>query len=256
MLGAAAISGLNPAEAGDRMALSELGAWASAEAAGYVARMLASPRDIAAHLAAAAAIGLIVAGAFVRTMLPLRWLAVGSNAGMVAWGALHPSPITLVIFSLLVPINVYRAVEVTRLTRRVRRAQANADLAGIWLKPYMKPRRLKAGHTLFRKGDRANGLFLLVEGEMELADIGKRLETGRIYGEIALFSPSGLRTHTVRCVSACKVLEIHERTVKELFYQNPAFGFHLIELLAGRLSADVERSEATRSGNAGAAGPA
>jgi CRP-like cAMP-binding protein len=81
---------------------------------------------------------------------------------------------------------------------------------------------------------------------MELADIGKRLEPGRIFGEIALFSPSGLRTRTVRCVSACSVLEIHERTVKQLYYQNPAFGFHLIELLAGRLCADLERREAER----------
>jgi hypothetical protein len=42
------------------------------------------------------------------------------------------------------------------------------------------------------------------------------------------------------------VLEIHGRTVKQLYYQNPSFGFHLIELLAGRLSADVERAEAQR----------
>jgi CRP-like cAMP-binding protein len=94
------------------------------------------------------------------------------------------------------------------------RAQADADLAGLWLKPYMKPRRLKRGQTLFRKGDEANRLFLLVDGEMELVDIGKRLEPGRIFGEIALFSPSGRRTHTARCLSACSVLEIHERRTR------------------------------------------
>ena len=132
-------------------------------------------------------------------------------------------------------------MEVTRLTRRVARAQADADLAGLWLKPYMKPRRFKAGHVLFRKGDQANRLYMLVDGEMELVEIGQRLEPGRIFGEIALFSPSGLRTHTVRCIGACSVLEIHESTVKQLYYQNPAFAFHLIEMIAGRLSADVER---------------
>jgi CRP/FNR family cyclic AMP-dependent transcriptional regulator len=233
------------------MALSELTAWASAEAAAYVARLLVSPREIVATLAAAVGIGLAVVGAFARTMMPLRWLAAGSNLGLVAFGALRPSPITLIIAVALLPINIYRAVEVTRLTRRVMRAQADADLAGLWLKPYMKPRRLKAGQTLFSKGDRADSLYLLVEGEMELADIGKRLEAGRIFGEIALFSPSGLRTHTARCVSACKVLGIHERTVKQLYFQYPAFGFHLVELLVARLSADVERGESIRARDTG-----
>jgi CRP/FNR family transcriptional regulator, cyclic AMP receptor protein len=227
------------------MSMGELGSWAAARASDGLALALSSPEQVLGTLAAVVGIGLVIAGAFVRTMLPLRWLAVGSNAALVVFGALHPSIITLFIAGLLLPVNIYRAVEITRLTRRVVRAQADADLAGLWLKPYMKPRRLKAGQTLFRKADPANRLFLLVDGEMELVDIGKRLEPGRIFGEIALFSPSGLRTHTARCISACSVLEIHERTVKELYFQNPAFGFHLIELLAGRLSADVERGSAS-----------
>jgi len=227
-------------------ALTELSAWASAWASGFMATMLASPTHIVAALAAVVGIGLVIAGSFARTMLPLRWLAVGSDTALVIYGSLQPSTITLLVAATLLPINVFRAVEVTRLTRRVLRAQTDADLTGLWLKPHMKARRLKAGQTLFNKGDVANRLYLLVDGEMELADIGKRLESGRIFGEIALFSPSGLRTHTARCLSDCNVLEIHERTVKQLYYQNPAFGFHLIELLAGRLSADVERAEALK----------
>ena len=226
--------------------LTELGAWVSAGASGFIATMLTSPTHIVAALAAIIGIGLVVAGSFTRTMLPLRWLAVGSDAALVIYGSLQPSTITLILAATLLPINVFRAVEVTRLTRRVARAQADSDLTGLWLKPHMKARRLKAGQTLFNKGDIANRLYLLVDGEMELTDIGKRLESGRIFGEIALFSPSGLRTHTARCVSNCNVLEIHERTVKQLYYQNPSFGFHLIELLAGRLSADVERAEALK----------
>ncbi len=233
------------------MSLGELSVWAAARVSDFVAMALSSPEQVVGTLAAAVGIALVIAGAFVRTMLPLRWLAVGSNAALVVFGALHPSVITLLIAALLLPVNIYRAVEITRLTRRVVRAQADADLAGLWLKPYMKPRRLKRGQTLFRKGDEANRLFLLVDGEMELVDIGKRLEPGRIFGEIALFSPSGRRTHTARCLSACSVLEIHERTVKELYFQNPAFGFHLIELLAGRLSADVERGSLSPAAAAG-----
>lgn len=230
------------------MSLGELGSWAVARASDFLTVAVSSPEQVLGTLAAVVGIGLVIAGAFVRTMLPLRWLAVGSNIGLVLYGALHPSPITLAIAGLLLPINVYRAVEVTRLTRRVARAQADADLAALWLKPYMKPRRLKAGQVLFRKGDQANRLYLLVDGDMELVEIGQHLEPGRIFGEIALFSPSGLRTHTARCLGPCAVLEIHESTVKQLYYQNPAFAFHLVEMIAGRLSADVERPRARSPG--------
>jgi CRP/FNR family transcriptional regulator, cyclic AMP receptor protein len=78
---------------------------------------------------------------------------------------------------------------------------------------------------------------------MELSDLGTELAPGRIFGEIALFSPSRVRTQAVRCLSPCTVLEIDESTVRQLFFQDPPFAFHLVELLAERLSGDVERAE-------------
>ena len=161
----------------------------------------------------------------------------------MAFGVLHPSLSTLAVAVALLPINIYRAVEITRLTRRVSRAELEADQAGLWLKPYMKARKFKAGHTLFNKDDKAEHLYLLVDGQMELAEIGKPVEPGSILGEIALFSPGGLHTMTARCINACTVLQIHDSTVKQLYYQNPSFGFHLIHLLAGRLGADISRAE-------------
>jgi CRP/FNR family cyclic AMP-dependent transcriptional regulator len=212
------------------------GAWAAA--------VLASPQQSLAHLAAAIGVGLVMAGALARTMSPLRWLAVGSNIGLMIYGALRPSPITFCVSAVLLPVNIYRAIEVTKLTRRVHRAEAAADHAGLWLKPYMKAKKLKAGQVLFSQGDRAEHLFLLVDGQMELVELGKILEPGRIFGEIALFSPDRIRTSTVRCVTPCTVLRIHDSTVRQLYFQDPAFGFHLIDLLASRLSGDVQRVQA------------
>jgi len=209
----------------------------------YVNRALSSPQQMLAHGAAVIGIGLVTAGAFVRTMLPLRCLAVGSNIGLLIFGAVHPSPVTLITSALLLPINLYRMVEVLRLTRRVTRAVAEADMAAIWLRPYMKKRRLAAGAVLFSRGDAAHKLYLLADGVLELADIGVRIEPGRIFGEIALFTPEGRRTHTVRCVTACTVLELGASTVRQLYFQNPAFAFHLVELLAQRLSNDIERAK-------------
>lgn len=219
-----------------------------AQAQAGVAAVLASPRDIVAYLAFGLAAGFAVAGALVKTMIPLRWFAVGGNVGLVVYGALHPQFSTLIIASLLLPINVHRARQMMRLTRRVRAAETRSDLSGLWLRPYMKPRKLESGTVLFRKGDEADRLYCLVDGAIELAEIGVRIEPGKIFGEIAFFAPDKRRTFTARCVEPATVLTIDEATLKQLYFQNPAFGFHLIGLVAGRLSEDVRRIEQRFSG--------
>jgi CRP-like cAMP-binding protein len=220
-----------------------------AQAQANVAAVLDSPRDIVAYLAFVLAAGFAVAGALVKTMIPLRWFAVGGNIGLVVYGALHPQVSTLNIASLLLPINVHRARQMMRLTRRVRAAERASDLSGLWLRPYMKPRKLKAGTVLFRKGDEADRLYCLVDGAIELAEIGVRIEPGKIFGEIAFFAPDKRRTFTARCVEPATVLTIDGATLKQLYFQNPAFGFHLIGLVAGRLSEDVRRIEKRFSGS-------
>jgi CRP-like cAMP-binding protein len=204
-------------------------------------RVQASPRQLIAHVAVLLALLLTLAAAYARTMVPLRWLTVASGLTSLIYGVLGPSPVALLTAAALLPLNLLRAVQVTKLTRHVRRAGVEADMAGLWLKPYMRGRTLKAGQLLFAKGDRADHLYMLVSGQAELVEIGRPLEAGRIFGEIALFSPDQLRTQSVRAVTDCTLLEISDATVRVLFYQSPAFGFHLMELLALRLGADVRR---------------
>ena len=204
---------------------------------------MASHQQLAAHLFLMLSVVLTVAGYLVRPMVTLRWLAAGSSVALMGYGVLHPSVISCAVSAVLLPVNVYRALEASRLTRRVMRAASDANMAGLWLKPYMRANNYKAGHVLFNKGDHADKLFLLVNGEMKLSDIGRALEPGRVFGEIALFSPTRIRTHTVQCVTDCTVLEIHETAVRQLYFENPSFGFHLIDLLVSRLSNDVDRVE-------------
>jgi len=117
------------------MGFAELWAGASAAVARAIAVARSSSTPLAAHLAAALGIALVVARDFDLTMLPLRWLAVGRNAGMLVYGALHLPPITLTVAVALPPINHDRAVEVTRLTRRVYRAGAASTMAAQCLRP-------------------------------------------------------------------------------------------------------------------------
>ncbi|TMH10716.1 MAG: cyclic nucleotide-binding domain-containing protein [Betaproteobacteria bacterium] len=202
-----------------------------------------SALELIAIFSAGLAVALVVASSFVKTMIPLRWLAVGGNVGFLVYGALQWSPVTLLLHGALLPINLYRAAEMIRLTRRVSEAAAAGDLSGVWLTPYMRSRRLKAGEVLFRKGDAAEELYFLAEGRIEFVEIGDVMESGRMFGEIAFFAPDKRRSLTARCALDCTVLSIDELSFKQLYFQNPAFGFEVVGLVAGRLMSDLHRLE-------------
>jgi len=195
--------------------------------------------------AAILASGLIVISFFMKTMIPLRWLAVGSNVGFIVYGVLDRSMGTLALHLSLLPVNIYRAIEMTRLTRQVNAAASGADLSGLWLRPYMKTNHFKKGHTLFRKGDAADHLYLLLHGRLEFVEIQRDVTPGQVFGEIAFFSPERQRSLTAVCLEDCTLLSIDEFTVKQLFYQNPEFAFELVTLITSRLSTDVRRLEST-----------
>ena len=100
------------------------------------------------------------------------------------------------------------------------------------------------GETLFRKGDPAAEVYYLVDGGIDFPEIGVSLPPGRIFGEIAFFTHERKRTQTARCTVDSTVMTIDEATLKELYYQNPEFGFHLVSLVARRLAGNVDRLEA------------
>jgi CRP/FNR family transcriptional regulator, cyclic AMP receptor protein len=87
-------------------------------------------------------------------------------------------------------------------------------------------------------------MYFLAEGEIELPDVGSRLRSGQMFGEIAFFAPDRRRTSSARCLTPCTLLSIDEDTFKQLVYQNPEFGFEVVQLIAGRLSEDVRRLQA------------
>jgi CRP/FNR family transcriptional regulator, cyclic AMP receptor protein len=217
---------------------------AAAQHLATLAVQLANPWQRLALGAAVLAAGLIVVSAFVKTIIPLRWLAVGSNLGFMIYGYVHPSPLILMLHATLLPVNLWRVLEMQRLTRRVRAASVADVRSGLWLQPHMRRRRMRAGSVLFRKGDLADRLYLLAQGEMELVESGRTMQTGRMFGEIAFFAPDRRRTATARCTTDCIVLSIDETTFTQLYYQNPAFGLEVVRLIAGRLTDDVQRLEA------------
>ena len=226
------------------MSLEQMAAQTIAFGSEAISNALGSPSHIVALCSAMIAGGLTLTSSFVRTMVPLRFLAVGSNLGFLLYGVLQPSPVMALLQGSLLPINLYRSFEMVRLTRRVQAANLAADTSGVWLKPYMKSKRCRAGTVLFAKGDRAQHLYLLAEGRVEFVEIGESIGAGQMFGEIAFFAPDNRRTLTARCSENCVVMSIDQSAVRQLYFQNPSFGFELVGLVAARLSADVSRLQA------------
>ena len=216
----------------------------AAQVSAFLATGLSSPVQILSLCAAAVGAGFTISSSFVKTMVPLRWFGVLSNIGFLAFGVLQPNWVMALMHGVLLPMNCARLVEMTRLTRRVRAATRSADRSGLWLRPYMKQSRMKAGEIVFRQGDDADHLYILVEGQVEFPENGASIGPGAMFGEIAFFSPERKRTLSARCATDCVLLSINQSTVRELYYQNPGFGFEIVGLVAGRLSADIARLRA------------
>lgn len=123
---------------------------------------LSDPLQAMALLSAGVAALLVLISAFVKTIIPLRWLALASNLGFVVYGLVQPNWLMLALHATLLPLNLWRVLEMQRLTRRVRRAGVAGN--GVWLQPHMRRKRLKPGAVLFKKGDTADRLYVLAEG--------------------------------------------------------------------------------------------
>jgi CRP/FNR family transcriptional regulator, cyclic AMP receptor protein len=216
----------------------------AAQAAVHLKELLSGPGAGLAIGSAALAGLLVIVSAFVRTMIPLRWLAVGSNAGFIVFGLAHPSPLMVALHSVLLPINLWRVGQMVRLTRRVSAVADDPRQLGLWLRPYMRNRTHRAGTKLFGRGDRAHRFYFIVSGEVELVDVGRTLRSGEMFGEIAFFAPDRKRSSSAVCVTDCTLMSIDGTTFRQLVYQNPDFGLAVVELIAGRLSQDVRRLQA------------
>jgi CRP-like cAMP-binding protein len=119
-------------------------------------------------------------------------------------------------------------------------AATKGDMNVDWLLPYTRPKSFKAGHMLMRRGEYATAAFYIVSGEVEIIEIGQTFGKGTLLGEIGLFTQDGTRTMTVRCKTDIQTATIDYDQFKELYFQNPQFGFRLLHLVVARMQINRE----------------
>lgn len=190
-----------------------------------------------------AGVFLTLASFLMKTMLPLRVLALVSNVCFIGYGYLESLLPGLILNSILLPVNAQRLWEIRKLSKEIARATQEVPVSQ-WLLPHMRHGTFKAGEVLFRKGDVADRVIYVGGGELKLVEIGESIGPGELVGEIGLFSPEKKRTQTVVCETDCELYHMTDEMIFQLYYQNPRLGFYFMRLVAGRLLKDVHRREA------------
>lgn len=182
-----------------------------------------------------------------RRMVPLRVLALLSNVLFLIYAVFYAhfnieKLVMLPEFLLnlvLLPMNARRLLEIRRLTRQIEHASVESPVSE-WLLPHMHLHKYKAGHTLFHKGDLADGIYYIAHGKLRLEEIAGVVETGDLLGEIGLFSPDKKRALTVICETDCELYRMSDEEVYQLYYQNPRLGFYFMHLIVERLLQDTQ----------------
>lgn len=184
---------------------------------------------------AAAAASLYAAHA--KTIIPLRVAAIVANLLAMAYSFMHGTYPTFALNAALLPLNAWRLHQMLKLIRDIG-AAIEHDMNVDWLLKYMRPKRYKAGDLMMERGEYATEAFYIVSGEVEIVEINQIRGAGTLLGEIGLFTPDGKRIMTVRCKTDVQAATMGYDQFKELYFQNPQFGFRLLHLIVARMQSN------------------
>ena len=184
-------------------------------------------------------VALCFASFVMKSMLSLRVLALFSNVVFIAYGMIEVQFPSIILNAALLPVNLHRLWEIKKLTRDIENARSDSPVSQ-WLLPNMHRRAFKAGEVLFRKGDVADKLIYIAQGQVRLVELEQTLGAGELIGEIGVFSPDKTRTQTVLCETGGELYAMTDEMIYQLYHQNPKLGFYLIKLLAAHMLNDMK----------------
>jgi len=171
-----------------------------------------------------------------KTMMRLRITGVMANILFITWalavGVLPP----LILHVCLLPLNLYRLLQILRMKREAEDARLGQVSPLAWLKPFVTPRRFADGEYVFRIGEKPDHLYYLVTGTVVFDELGKSAGPGEIFGEVAFLTSQRVRTASARCDGPCEVLAVSASDLATISLQHPAFNFYIMRVVAERLN--------------------
>jgi CRP/FNR family cyclic AMP-dependent transcriptional regulator len=184
---------------------------------------------------------LLVASSAMRTIIWLRILAIGASLAIVGYGGVGLHYPVVAFGLVLLVINAWRLWEMRKLVSATRAATAagSAPITADWILPYMRPLAVPADTVIFRRGEAADAMYFVSSGKVRFEELDIELGEGALFGEIGIFTDHKVRSATAKSLGPCSLLVVSADRVRELFFQNPEFGFFLVGLITKRLSEDA-----------------
>ncbi|HUN38776.1 MAG TPA: cyclic nucleotide-binding domain-containing protein [Acetobacteraceae bacterium] len=180
---------------------------------------------------------------YMRTMLPLRWMAIASNVAFLTYGvSLQLWPI-VILHGLLLPLNTWRLCQLYRMLAGLR-AATSSTIDIHHLLALVAHHRYAAATVLFRKGDVGDCAYYIAAGDVEIPERSVRLGPGEFFGEIGAFSTARRRTASAICATDAELYRISHQDLVAAFYQQPQLAMALVRLIADRLAANAEHTAA------------
>ena len=97
------------------------------------------------------------------------------------------------------------------------------------------------GEVIFRKGDAADCMFVIQEGQVEVLEEleGQEVQLavsgpGEVIGEMAIFEQQ-TRSATVRALGKARILRVDERTFLRYVHQDPSLAYQLLKMMSNRV---------------------
>jgi CRP/FNR family transcriptional regulator, cyclic AMP receptor protein len=171
---------------------------------------------------------------YMKTMVPLRIAGIVSNVLFIAYAYDLLAYPVLILHLVLLPLNIIRLRQMLNLIRQIE-AATKGDANMNWVKPFSSVQNIRTGELLFRQGDPAREMFFVVSGRLWVKERQVAIEAGEVFGELGLLDSDQARTATVECTESGQLLRISYDQVKQLYVQDPKFGFYFLHLVSKRL---------------------
>lgn len=184
---------------------------------------------------------------YMKTIIPLRIFAICSNVFFIVYALFGNIMPVFILHCFLFPLNIIRVFQMKRLIDKVKEA-SQADCSMDCLVPSMTKKKYSKGDELFAKGSRVDKMYYITKGQVKLIEIDKTAGQGEIIGEIGIFSPFKQRTATAVCEEDSEIYSIDEKKITQLYFQNPSFGYFLIQLIIKRFVTTYIKKETSREG--------
>jgi CRP-like cAMP-binding protein len=172
---------------------------------------------------------------YMKNMIPLRIVGMVSNVTFIVYTFNAEIWPFFVLHIVLLPMNFFRLIEMLKLIKKVRSA-SDEEMSFEFMIPHMYKERFNKNDFVFRRGDKAEKIYILKSGVLSVDELDILIRPGEIFGEMGVFASEPLRSATLRCETEVELLSMTDKQIKQLYYQNPEFGFYLIQLLLKRFS--------------------